>query len=442
MLSVFESTHSRRAALQAGFFGVAGLGLADVLRLQASASSQWHQKPKSLIMIYLLGGPSHMDMYDLKPDALVEYRGEFKPTKTNVPGMDICELMPRQAKIADKIAIVRGIEFHSGHNIYEHTCGFRPLSTPNIGPNPRPAFGSVVSKVRSKPADAVPQYVALGDSRLLGGYDVFETPAYLGPAHAPFESTGPGMNNLSLHKAISLDRFEDRKGLLNGFDDFRDRAERRATLEVDPFRAKALGMLASSKTREAFDLSRESPKVRDSYGGYTDFLLARRLVEAGVSVVTLPARFYVKIPQGPDPGGWDTHAHNFHYLRAKLPRYDHAISALIEDLDNRGMLDDVVICAWGDFGRKPRIGDVTPDGRGHWGESGFAFLAGGGLKTGQVVGESDARGERPRFKAIRPYNVLATLYKLLGIDAAQTFPDSTGRPQFVLDDRDPLHALL
>ncbi len=447
MLNVFDSSikMNRRVAVQAGFLGVAGLSLADVMRLRAASpdpSQGWRSRPKSIIMIYLLGGPSHMDMYDMKPDSPVEYRGEFKPTRTNVPGIDICELMPKQAKIADKFSIVRGIEFHSGHNIYEHTTGFRPISSPNIGPNPRPSFGSIISKVRSQTSDALPQYVALGDSRLLSGYDVFETPSYLGPAHAPFLSKGPDLANLELNKDVSLDRLADRTSLLKSFDEVRNGSDQLLANEIDPFQAKALSMIASPRAREAFDLSKESPKLVDFYGGYTDFILARRLVEAGVSVVTVPARFPVRIPQGNDPGGWDTHAHNFHLLRAKLPRYDRAMAALIQDLDDRGLLEDTAVVAWGDFGRSPRIGDVTPDGRGHWTNSGFAFIAGGGLKMGQVIGATDLRGERPRGTVYRPYNVLATLYKMMGIDTALTFNDGSGRPQFVLDEREPIKQLL
>ncbi len=190
-------------------------------------------------------------------------------------------------------------------------------------------------------------------------------------------------------------------------------------------------------------ISVKNRKVRESYGGYDDLLLARRLVGAGVPVVTLPARFVVRVPGAPDPGGWDTHAHNFKILREKLPRYDHAIAALINDLDSHGLLEDTAVVVWGEFGRQPKVGNVTPDGRGHWPSAGFALLAGGGLQTGQIVGETDKHGERTTGRIITPANVLATLYEVLGIDLAQTtLPDFSGRPQYLLDDCEPIRELL
>jgi hypothetical protein len=211
----------------------------------------------------------------------------------------------------------------------------------------------------------------------------------------------------------------------------------------DAYAAQALEMITSTRVRDALDLGRESVRVRDRYGAGLDFLRARRLVEAGVSVVSVAARFAVRIGGGiNDPGGWDTHGHNFTILRAKLPLYDQAVSALLTDLHDRGLGRDVAVVIWGEFGRTPRIGDSTPDGRGHWPESGFALLAGGGLRTGQVVGETDARGERPRFRCYTPQHVLATLYDVLGIDAAgTTLRDHSGRPQYLLDHPERITAL-
>lgn len=440
MLSVFDRAEprTRREVIRCGALGAAGLTLADVLRARAAEPAR---RPKSVIVVYLLGGPSHIDMYDMKPDAPAEYRGEFKPVRTTVPGLEVCELMPQQAKIAKHLAIVNGIENHSSHNVYEHLSGSRPVSDSTIGPSPRPALGSVVSRLRGRPADPLPHYVSLGDTRLLGpAYEEFETPAYLGAAHAPFRSSGPGMENLRLAKGVALDQLGDRRQLLRAFD--RGAAAADATRGLDGLQQKALDLLGSSKVRDAFDLSRESPRVRDSYGGYDEFLLARRLVEAGVSVVTLPARFHVKIPNLNDPGGWDTHGHHFKFMKEKLPRYDRAVSALIVDLEQRGLLDDTAVVVWGEFGRQPRIGDVTPDGRGHWPQASSALLAGGGLKTGQVIGRTDRLAERPTGRPFTPANVLATLYTVLGIDMSQTFPDHSGRPQFVLDDREPIAGLL
>lgn len=434
---------SRREALRIGLGGLGGLSLADLYRLRAASGERNSARPKSVIMVFLLGGPSHMDMYDLKPNAPVEYRGEFRPIRTNVPGMDICEFMPRQARMAHKFAVVQGISFSGAHNVYEVLTGFKPLSSPQIGPSPRPSVGSVVSKIREHSSGAMPPYVSFRKLNLTTADDEFETPAYLGPRYGPLRLSGSSMDNLTLVQGVSADRFEDRRRLLSTFDVMHRRINSSvdAMAEMDRCTAQALNVITSSAVRNAFDVSREPVRIRESYGGYDDFLRARRLVEAGVSVVTLPASFLVQIPGIIDPG-WDTHGSNFAILRRKLPRYDLALTALINDLDQRGLLDDVAVLVYGDFGRRPRIGDVTPDGRGHWPSAGFAFLAGGGLRTGQFIGETDARAERARGRPFTPANVLATLYKLLGIDLATTFPDYSGRPQFLLEGQQPIEELL
>lgn len=434
---------SRREVLRIGLGGLGGLSLADLYRLRAAAGEHAPARQKSVIMIFLLGGPSHIDMYDLKPGAPAEYRGEFTPIRTNVPGMDICELMPRQAQIANKFALVRGITFSGAHNVYEMLTGFKPFSSPQIGPSPRPSVGSVVSKLREQKSSVIPPYVSFSKLFLTTADDDFETPAYLGPQHGPLRLSGAAMNNLALVQGVTSDRLAERRQLLRSFDALHSRLDSSmgAMVNMDRCTAQALNVITSSAVRDAFDVSREPSRVRESYGGYDDFLRARRLVEAGVSIVTLPASFLVQVPGIIDPG-WDTHGSNFAILRRKLPRYDLAVTALLNDLDQRGLLDDVAVLIYGDFGRRPRIGDVTPDGRGHWPGAGFAFLAGGGLRTGQIIGETDARAERARGNPFTPANVLATLYKLLGIDLATTFLDHSGRPQFLLDGQQPLDELL
>jgi hypothetical protein len=312
-----------------------------------------------------------------------------------------------------------------------------------IGNNRRPALGCVVSRLRGT-GGPIPPYVSVSDHRLLRSYDDPEEPAYLGPAHRPFNAVGQVMQDLSLHPDVSRDCLEERRALLREFDGLQgglgDRLE-----AADAYTARALEMITSTRVRDALDLGRESVRVRERYGAAAglDFLRARRLVEAGVSVVSVASRFPVRIGGGIiDPGGWDTHGHNFTILRAKLPMYDQAVYALLTDLDERGLLDDVAVVIWGEFGRTPRIGDSTPDGRGHWHDSGFAFLAGGGLQTGQVIGESDARGERPRFRRYTPQHVLASLYHVLGIDpAATTLQDHSGRPRYLLDRPERIAAL-
>jgi len=441
----FSGEASRRELLRAGSLALASVGLADVLRRQAEANPVKPQRQKSVIMVHLLGGPSHIDMYDMKPSAPDEYRGEFLPVASTVPGLEMCELMPQQAQIADKLAIVRGIRFCGAHDTYQLLSGYRerPVTTGTVGKKPRPAFGCVVSQLFGERSRSIPPYVSLGDLRLLRGYEEIETPAYLGPAHAPFRVDGPGHENLTLN-GVTPQRFRDRQSMMSSLDLARRHVDSAYdnVAATDQFRAQALEILASTKTRDAFDISQEPQAVRDSYGGYDEFLQARRLVEAGVPVVTLPARFPVRVPGAPDPGGWDTHAYNFKLLKEKLPRYDHAIAALIKDLSQRGLLDDTAIVVWGEFGRRPKIGNVTPDGRSHWPAAGFALLAGGGLKTGQVIGETDRLGEAATGNPYVPSNILATLYHVLGISLNQTLPDHAGRPQFLLDEREPLHQLL
>ncbi len=435
---------SRRDCLRVGGLAVGSLTLADLFRTSARAADPTPAPPKSVIMVYLPGGPSHIDMYDLKPDAPAEYRGEFQPIRTNVPGLDICEHLPRQAKLAHLFSIVRGLETYGNHDPTELLTGVRGESTGKIGSVRRPAFGSVVSKIRDA-TGPIPSYVSTSSHKLLPSYDDPEEPAYLGPSHRPFSAIGDVVKDAALSPSISPQKFDERKQLLAAFDHLPRELERAgAFTSTDASTARALEMLTSTKVRDALDLDRESPKAKDRYGSAgLDFLRARRLVEAGVSVVSVAAKFPVRIAEGNDPGGWDTHAHNFKFLRAKLPIYDLAVSALLSDLDDRGMLDRTAVVIWGEFGRQPKIGDVTPDGRGHWGQAGFAFLAGGGMKGGQVIGESDARGERAKHKPIHTPQVLATLYHTLGIDPGKvTFPDFAGRPQYLLDQPDPIRELL
>jgi len=428
---------SRRDFLRIGALSAGGLTLADVLRLRAETGTG----PKSVIMVYLPGGPSHIDMYDLKPDAPAEYRGEFKPIQTNVPGLSICELMPLQARIADQFAIVRGLQTQGNHDPTELLTGIPAAASGQIGANRRPAFGCVVSKLRGSDGP-IPPYVSVSDHRLLSAYDDPEEPAYVGVAHRPFSIKGPILQDLT--PGIARERLEDRKALLRSFNTLqRDIDTAQKTLAgMDSYTARALEMIASTQVRDALDLSREPDRIRDAYGPGIDFLRARRLVEAGVSVVSVAARFPVRIAGVNDPGGWDTHGSNFKILRAKLPAYDQGVYALLADLRDRGLAKDVAVVIWGEFGRTPKIGDSTSDGRGHWQTAACALIAGGGLQMGQVVGETDARAERPRFKPYRPQDVLATLYRVLGIDPATTLTDHSGRPQYLIDRGQEIAALL
>jgi hypothetical protein len=430
---------SRRNFLSVGALTLGGLSLPDLLRLEARAASETTPQ-KSVIFVYLPGGPSHVDLYDMKPDAPVEIRGEFKPIKTNVPGMEISELMPLQAKIADRFSIVRGFLTPGSHDSRSLTTGFKP----NVY---RPAFGSVVSKLRPAP-NGLPSYVTLvQETNLPFGQD----PAYLGPAHAPFAMRGKGLADLSPPKGMTLDRLEDREGLLHSFDSMRRDLDEHQFGKMDAYQVRALDMVRSGKVREALDLSREPEKVKEAYGkspGTLQFLLARRLVEAGTRVVTLCGG-WVNNGSGDSPSNlsnWDTHEDNFNRLRVQAPHFDRAMHALLTDLAQRGLDKDVIVVAAGEMGRSPRIGKSTgatngPTGRDHW-ETGFALVAGGGAANGKVVGETDRYGDRARGKPYTPQNLLATLYDLLGIDTSTTLTDHTGRPQFVLDDRDKIEELL
>ncbi|OAI54533.1 hypothetical protein AYO44_14720 [Planctomycetaceae bacterium SCGC AG-212-F19] len=414
---------SRRNFLRVGTLGLAGLTLGDLLRLRAEQPAAGRLSRKAALMIYLPGGPPHHDTYDLKPDAPWEVRGEFQAIRTNVPGMDICELLPQQAKMADQFAIIRGIKFaNDDHNVDEVVTGFRPGAH-------RPAFGSVISRIRGQ--DNIPPYVSFGGLDL-GSPVNPENPQYLGSAHRPFSPSGPGLRNLGLCPGVSLERLEDRRKLLGAFDQLdRDLDRSNAMAGMDAFNARAFDILRSARAREAFDISREPDRVRQRYGVNTQLLIARRLLEAGVSVVTVGFT---------RPPGWDTHQNNFATMRKLLPELDAALATLLTDLRDRNLDSEVTVLVWGEFGRSPRISPEV--GRDHWPDAGCALLSGGGLRTGQAVGATDSQGARAKGNPYSVQNVLATLYRLLGIDPGQTFNDHTGRPQYLLDEREPIEALL
>jgi hypothetical protein len=439
--SAYCDVRTRRSFLRVGALTLGGLTLGDVLRLRAESLASVDRPAKSIIMIFLSGGPSHLDMYDMKPEAPREYRGEFRPIRTNVPGMDICELMPMQAKIADKFTILRGVRLAHLHTANEFYSGYPWQESPRASvPDEarRPAIGSVVSRLRGGRAD-VPPYVSLANQ------PDWERAYYAGPQFEPFrvDSGNPkeALDNMGRLRDVSPQRLEDRGDLLRAFDTMRQRLDRIGFSQgIDAFQSRALQIVTSGKVRDAFDIDKEPAAVREAYGdGPFSFgihpgrqlLQARRLIEAGVSVVT--SCFTT--------GGWDTHRDNFPTLRKMLPPLDQALHALITDLHQRGRLDDVLVLMGGEFGRTPRIGDITPDGRSHWPEAGFLWLAGGGLQTGQVIGATDAHGERPIGRPIVMQNVLATLYPVLGIDPATTIRDHNGRPQYVLENREPVPGL-
>jgi hypothetical protein len=438
---------TRREFLRVGGLGAAGLTLADLLRLKAQGAVDAKAAHKAVIMVFLTGGPSHIDMYDLKPEAPPEVRGEFKPIRTNVPGLDICELMPLQAKIADKLAVIRNMTFFNQiHFTHELDTGF-PKENSN-----RPALGSVVARLRPA-AGAMPPYIAMAGAK---GRQVYPgDPGFLGAAFRPFvpgNHRGPnrtvGLDDLRLRG--SRERFDDRRDLLRAFDSLRrDIDDHHGSLAgVDAFTARALEMITTPKIRDAFDVNQEPAEVRAKYGAQTHWLQALRMVEAGASVVTLTS--------GIDD--WDLHGNDnnvdlqgnkyetiFHALRRMLPEYDRTMHALITDLHARGLEKDVAVVVWGEMGRTPKLDTKAPIvcGRDHWPQSGFAVVAGGGLQMGQVVGATNAKAERATGTPYTPQNMLATLYHVLGIDAANTtLPDQNGRPIYLLDDSDKIKELV
>lgn len=407
---------SRRNFLKIGAFGSA-FTTADILKANQAGGSG---TAKSAIMIYLPGGPSHMDMYDLKPQAPAEFRGEFKPIATNVPGVQISEHFPMQAKIFDKLAVVRSLVSVDEHSDSLVMTGYRE-SLNRIAHHP--SVGAVISKLRAGQQD-IPPFVSLR------GMSVGTEPGYLGIAHRPFTPDGPGLQNLRLPGMVTEERYDSRKDLLKEFDSVRREIDATGTMRgMDSFNTRAFEMVSSGTVRRALDLTREDPKVRDRYKGVEQFLTARRLIESGVGCVTLAY------------GGWDTHSSNFKTLKNQLPMLDKGIANLIQDLHDRGMEDDVVTVVWGEFGRTPKI-NGNDGGRDHWSPAMSALVAGGGLKMGQAIGATSARGEYPIDKKYQVPQLLSAIYHALGIDPAMTFPDNSGRPMYILDERNPVAELI
>jgi hypothetical protein len=427
---------SRRGFLQIGGLALGGLTLTDVLRAEAASGTRSN---KSVIMIFLPGGPPHQDMFDLKPDAPSEIRGEFKPIRTDVPGIEICELLPKMAGMMDKLVPIRTIVGCTGdHYSFQCMTGRSHQQQP---PGGWPELGSVVAKVQGPTSPAVPPYVGLSPRMQHTPYNS-GYPGFLGPAYTPFQPNGDGKDDMVL-QGISLERLGDRKSLIAALDNFNRRADASGMIEgMDAFQQQAFGMLTSSKLAEALDLEKEPQSLRDRYGYGTEkhqgdgaprlmqqFLAARRLVEAGVRVVTISFSF------------WDYHGSNFALSRENLPPLDQGVTALVEDLHQRGLDKDVTVIVWGEFGRTPTINKDA--GRDHWPNVSCALLAGGGLRTGQVIGATDRYAGEAIERPVRFEEVHATLYNRLGIDPlSTTVTDLSGRPQNLTDHHPPLHELI
>lgn len=412
---------SRRGFLKLGAMGIGGLSLADVLRAESEAGIG--SSNKSIINIHLPGGPSHQDMFDLKPEAPVEYRGEFSPIHTNVEGLDICEKMPMLATMADKFAVIRSlVGSNAGHSSQQTHTGFNRKSLESLGG--RPSIGAVVSKLHGSIGGAPPFVSYNGGSA-----------GYLGPTFQPFSPNGRGaaLSNLKMERSLTEDRLTDRSSLLKSLDRIRRDIDAGGQMEaLDEFTQTAIDVVTSGKVADALDLKKEDPRTVARYGknGAT-MLTARRLIQAGVRVITTNAF-----------GGWDTHSNNFKTLGERnLPYLDQAMSALIDDLDSHGMLDDVSIVLWGEFGRTPRVNARA--GRDHWPRLSMAFMAGGGIRGGQAVGASNRKAEVAESRPVDYQEVHSTLYHNMGIDLQTTqFIDPAGRPQYVLDHLDPIAELI
>ncbi len=446
---------TRRSFIRIGALGLGGASLPQLLE---AAAGPGKSGGKSVIMIYLPGGPPHQDTFDLKPEAPAEIRGSFQPIETNVPGVRICELLPQLARITDKLAIIRSLvgakDRHESFQCYTGRLAGRPGDIEPAGG--WPTLGSVVSATlggrRGMPSyvDAAPRmgYGPYNNTGLHDASAVSSWPGFLGAAHTPFRLEGDGREDLVLN-GISNDRLTKRRTLLAHFDRFRRAVDEDASRDgFDAFREQAFGILTSSRLAEALDLEREPANVRERYGvgGPTTasfggapkspqhLLLARRLVEAGVRCVTVAF------------GAWDWHANRggplVQLAKEDLPMFDHAIATLIDDLDQRGLLDDVSVVVWGEFGRTPRIN--AKGGRDHWPRVATALLAGGGMRCGQVIGATDAHAGEATKRPVHFQEVFATLYHNLGIDVrTTTVRDLNGRPHYLVDaGRRPIEELL
>lgn len=440
---------SRRDFLTVGGSVLGGLTLADVLRAEAAGHAD-RTSHRAVINVYLPGGPPHMDMFDMKPDAPREFRGDFNPIQTNVTGIQICELFPRMARMMDKFILVRSLVDSAGdHDCYQCMTGRKNIAKdfPFV-----PTFGSWVSKLKGPAHPAMPANLSLmyrtGEQRWGNPYHA----GFIGRSHDPLPLINRGQGdvgsaNMVLNPNVTLDGLQDRVTLRRSFDTFRSELDASGAVSgMDAYSQQALGILTSSRLVDALDASKEDRRVRERYG-FDDpalerdgaprmvrsFLLARRLVEAGARVVTL------------NFSRWDWHGGdgmNFPEGRRNFPLLDSALTALVEDLHVRGLDQTVSVVCWGEFGRTPRINNSNS--RDHWPQANCAVLAGGGMKTGQVIGSTTRLGERPNSRPVKFQEVFATLYHNLGIDVNQArVIDLSGRPQFLVDSNiEPMREVI
>ena len=440
----------RRGFVRAGMLGMAGLSLPDVLRAEARAKTagKSSKSENSVIILWMRGGPSQHETWDPKPTAPSEYRGAFGARRTNVPGIQICDLLPMHAKIQDKYSIIRSLHHtDAGHSRADQMMFTGYPGGPQADQNYYPSCGSIVARQLEGKTSELPPYVMI--PRRIPGVD----PAYLGKRFAAFETMADPANdrpfsvpNFSPAQGVSFDRLGERRGLLNSFDKLRRTVDNSGELAaMDGFQQQAWDIVSGPDARTAFDLEAEPWALRERYGFMAPYqaptpdrcsvpawsqrlLLARRLVEAGVRLVTVDVRW------------WDTHVKGYETMRdGFLPRWDRAYSALIEDLHQRGLLESTMVIAWGEFGRSPKVNKTG--GRDHYPFVFSAAVAGGGIQGGRVIGSSDAKGAYPADNPKRPQDVLATMYRHLGIDTHTTYEDHAGRPVPVLPYGRPIDEL-
>lgn len=444
---------TRRSFLTVGglTFGAGGLGLADLLRAEDAQGQSASQSTasrsttglghKAIINVFLAGGPPHQDMWEIKTEAPSEIRGEFRPIPTNVPGIEICEVFEKLAQHMDKSAIVRSVVgCKDRHESSQCMSGWVSTEMRNLGG--RPSIGSAAARLFGAVDPSVPPYVGLAAKTRHVPWSDSGIPGFLGSSFAPFKPDGPGMANMKLND-ISLERLQDRRKLLASLDTLRRDIDASGTMEgMDAYGQRAFDVLTSSKLLDALDLSKEDPKIVERYGDGKPYkyqydgaptcndhlLLARRLVEAGARCVSLSF------------GRWDSHGQNFDLVRDHGGKLDQCLSALIEDLDERGILDDVTIITWGEFGRTPKINGNA--GRDHWSKVSCAHIVGGGIRAGQAIGATNRLGEYATERPVHVQELIATLYHNLGIETATTtLADPTGRPQYLVD-HDPVSELI
>lgn len=439
---------SRRGFLKAGALGGTGLTLSSLLRAEAEGAVESNKSRNSVLILWMRGGPSHIDMWDPKPDAPIEYRGEFGVMDTSVPGIQLSDMLPHSARIQHKYSILRSLNHgDAGHSTGDQICftGYGP--GPNPDENVKPSCGAIVAEQLGHLRPEMPAYVMI--PRMVPGTGS----AYLGAAFKPLETgadpaaLGPfKMPNFEMAEGLTVNRLGSRRELLASFDQLRGTLDATGRMDsLDRFGQKAHEILSSSAAQKAFDLDSEPAGLRERYGFQPAFdpmasdrcgapawsqriLLGRRLVEAGVRLVTVDLRW------------WDTHVMGFDSLRRGfLPRFDQAYSALIDDLEQRGLLSTTLVVAWGEFGRTPRVNDKA--GRDHYPNVFSGIVAGGRVVGGRVIGSSDAKGAFPKDNPKSPQDVLATIYQHLGVDTKKHYITPTGRPVPTLPFGQPITEL-